>query len=125
MKDMPSERISPREAFQLMREDGYVYVDVRSPVEFALGHPEGAQNVPWLDNPDFLGDMQRMFARNAKIIVGCRTNNRSAKAAAALRGAGYSDVIEQRAGMAGLRDAFGGMLEPGWEDSGLPVSHDP
>jgi rhodanese-related sulfurtransferase len=124
MSDMADERISPSEALQLMSDEGYTYVDVRSPTEFALGHPAGAWNVPWLDNPDFLGDMRRMFAKEAKLIVGCRTNNRSAKAAAALRGAGYRDVREQRAGMAGLRDAFGGLIEAGWEESGLPASRD-
>jgi rhodanese-related sulfurtransferase len=122
MSHMAEARISPNEALTLMREQGYVYVDVRSPTEFELGHPEGARNVPWLDNPDFLGSMQRMFKSDAKLIVGCRTNNRSAKAVAALRGAGFSDVIEQRAGMAGLRDAFGGLIEAGWEDAGLPVT---
>jgi rhodanese-related sulfurtransferase len=124
MTDMTAERVSPREALQLMKQEGYVYVDVRSPTEFALGHPEDSQNVPWLDNPDFLGDMRRMFAKDAKIIVGCRSNNRSAKAAAALRAAGFTDVVEQRAGMAGVRDAFGGLIEAGWEASGLPVSHE-
>ena len=125
MSGMAGERVSPKEALQLMRESGYVYVDVRSPMEFALGHPEGARNVPWLDNPDFLGEMKRTFAKDTKLIVGCRTNNRSAKAAAALRSVGYADVREQRAGMAGVRDAFGGVLEEGWEALGLPVSCDP
>lgn len=124
MSGMAAERVSPKEALQLMREQGYVYVDVRSPTEFALGHPEGAYNVPWLDNPDFLGDMQRAYAKDAKLIVGCRTNNRSAKAAAALRGAGYLDVREQTAGMAGTRDAFGGVIERGWEELGLPISRE-
>ncbi|HKU42112.1 MAG TPA: rhodanese-like domain-containing protein [Polyangiales bacterium] len=119
---MADPRISPQAAHDLMRDEGYVYIDVRSPEEFALGHPKGARNVPWLDNPDFLGTLQREFAEDAKLIVGCRTNNRSAKAAAALRGAGFRDVLEQRAGMAGLRDAFGGVIERGWEDAGLPVS---
>lgn len=125
MTSMADDRVSPQEALHLMRDEGYVYVDVRSPTEFALGHPEGAVNVPWLDNPDFLGDIRRAFTKDAKLIVGCRTNNRSAKAAAAMRGDGYLDVREQRAGMAGTRDPFGGVIEQGWEDSGLPVSRDP
>src|SRR5262245_59613961 len=104
MIGMADQRISPQAAHALMRDQGYVYLDVRSPEEFALGHPEGARNVPWLDHPDFLGAVQQLFAHDAKLIVSCRTNNRSAKAAAALRGAGFREVLEQRAGMAGLRD---------------------
>lgn len=119
---MADDRVTPNEAHTLMRDQGYVYVDVRNPDEFELGHPTGAQNVPFEGNPDFLGAMQRAFALDAKLIVGCRSNRRSARAAAALRGAGFRDVIEQRAGMAGVRDAFGGVIERGWEDSGLPVS---
>src|SRR5262245_45802054 len=112
-----------------MRDQGYVYLDVRTPTEFALGRPQGSVNVPWqLDlapgtppNPDFLDAVRKLFAADAKLIVGCRTANRSARAAAAMRAAGYSDVLEQRGGMAGVRDAFGGVVEPGWESLGLPI----
>lgn len=128
---MALSRVSPEEAARLLRE-GYVYIDVRSPEEFALGHPEGAFNVPWLDpdspqtpNPRFLPVMGCAFERAQGLVVGCESGVRSVAAAQALSGAGYARVVEQRAGFGGRRDAFGGCVEPGWERAGLPVSYDP
>jgi rhodanese-related sulfurtransferase len=126
---MTADRISPSEALRLMREQAHLYLDVRSVTEFELGHPEGAYNLPWRHdpgvtslNPDFLAVAERAFARDAPLIVGCRSNNRSVQAASALREAGFRNVHVQRAGMAGVRDAFGGLREKGWEAEGLPVS---
>jgi rhodanese-related sulfurtransferase len=127
---MTETQISPAEALRLMREQGYTYVDVRTVPEYELGHPEGAKNIPWqqergagaVPDPKFVENTERQFARDAKLIVGCHTANRSVKAATALRGAGFTDVLVQRAGWAGLKDAFGGAVEPGWEALGLPAS---
>lgn len=128
---MSLKRVSPEEAALAMRE-GYAYLDVRSPDEFALGHPQGAFNVPWLDpskppeqrspNPKFLEVMRAHFKADQKIVVGCQTGRRSLAAAEALIAQGYSQVIEQRAGFAGSKDAFGGVTEPGWQRAGLAVS---
>lgn len=128
---MTLKRVSPEEASLAMRE-GYVYVDVRSPDEFALGHPTGAYNVPWLDpskppeqrvaNPSFLDVMRASFKPDQRIVVGCQTGRRSLAAAEALMSDGFTGIIEQRAGFAGSKDAFGGVTEPGWQRAGLPVS---
>jgi rhodanese-related sulfurtransferase len=112
-------RISPREAEQRMGE-GYAYVDVRSPVEFALGRPRGAINVP-LGGGDFVEDVRDLLGDDARVIVGCATGVRSLVAAQQLLAAGFTDVLEQRAGMDGVRDAFGRLKERGWRDEGLPV----
>ena len=127
---MSLKRISPADAAALLGE-GYVYLDVRNPDEFALGHPQGAYNVPWLDpdaptrtaNPRFLEVMQARFAKDQRIVVGCQTGRRSLSAAEALINAGYTQLVEQRAGFAGSKDAFGGVTEPGWQAAGLPVSY--
>jgi rhodanese-related sulfurtransferase len=121
-------RVSPEEASRLM-EQGHVYVDVRTEQEFALCHPAGALNVP-LDeigpnglrkNPDFLPGMQRLFSPDSKIIVGCATGVRSLFAARLLITAGFSNVVDQRAGLDGSRTPFGAVSEKGWVGSGLPV----
>jgi rhodanese-related sulfurtransferase len=120
-------RVSPIEA-RALQVDGYVYVDVRTEQEFAAGHPTGAYNVPFMlaagggmqPNPKFLEVMAKRFPKNAKLLVGCKAGGRSAKAAAALVGDGYTDVIDQRAGWDGARDGFGKVTEPGWQPSGLP-----
>lgn len=107
-------RVSPAEAKALL-DQGWAYVDVRTEDEFAAGHPEGAYNVP-------LGDtlpaaMERLFGdKAAKLVVGCLSGGRSLRAATALEQAGWTNVVDQRAG-------FGGnAAEPGWSGAGLPVS---
>jgi rhodanese-related sulfurtransferase len=121
-------RISPEEAHELMLE-GYSYVDVRSEPEFEAGHPEGAVNVPIMTlgprgmspNPEFLPVMERVFPKDAKLVVGCKSGERSLRAASLLLAAGYGQVVDQRAGFDGSRSPFGALTEPGWEKAGLSV----
>jgi rhodanese-related sulfurtransferase len=123
-------RVSPAEADRLMREEGYVYVDVRSVAEFEAGHPAGAYNVPvsipgpsgLRENPDFLAVACACFAKSQPLVVGCKSGDRSARAARMLAEAGFERVIEQRAGMGGARDPFGRVTERGWEALGLPCA---
>ena len=120
MSDVP--RLSPAEAHSRMKDEAFTYVDVRTEEEFEAGHPEGAVNVPLMlagadgmtPNPDFLAVMQRAFARDAPLIVGCKSGNRSMRAARALLAAGFTRVLDQRAGWDGAKGTFGELLEPGW-----------
>jgi rhodanese-related sulfurtransferase len=121
-------RISPQEASAKLAE-GWTYVDVRTAQEFEAGHPPGAVNVPLMHaggpgmtpNPDFLPVMSAAFAKDAKIVVGCKAGGRSLRAAQALLGAGFANVVDQRAGWDGVRNPFGQVTEPGWSRAGLPV----
>ena len=123
-------RVSAREAYALVREQGYAYLDVRAVPEFDAGHPEGAYNVPLAepagegmrDNPRFLAEVAALFATAAPLVVGCASGVRSARAAELLRGRGFTRVVEQRAGMEGVRDAFGRVKEKGYRAEGLPVA---
>src|SRR5262249_9017045 len=81
---------SPKEAYELMQSDpDCIYVDVRSVPEFEAGHAERALNIPLLHfspgagmspNPDFQAVVEANLPKNARIIVGCKTGGRSAKA---------------------------------------------
>lgn len=130
---MPIRRVSPEEAKELMDKEGYVYVDVRSVPEYEQGHPAGAYNVPvaqpgpggMVPNPDFLRVMESNFAKDAKLVLGCMSGNRSMRAAGILEQAGYTNLVDQRAGWGGVRDAFGRVIEPGWSSKGLPVASGP
>ena len=121
-------RVSPEEAKQLM-DEGWTYLDVRSIPEFEQGHPVGAVNIPLLHmtaggmqpNPDFLDVVQATFAKDAKLVVGCRSGGRSLKAAQLMAAAGYTEVVDQKAGFAGATDQFGRLVEPGWQPKGLPI----
>jgi rhodanese-related sulfurtransferase len=120
---MSVKRVSPEEARELMEKEGYVYVDVRSIPEFEAGHPTGAFNVPlahlgphgMAPNTEFLTIMERKFAKDAKIVVGCKAGGRSLQAAAVLLSSGFTNVIDQRQG-------FSGATGPGWGPLGLPTS---
>lgn len=129
MTDQNDARISPAEAHARMTDEDFTYVDVRTEEEFAAGHPGGAFNVPFMlaapsglaANPDFVAVMERAFAKDAPLIVGCKVGGRSARAASALAQAGFTRVLEQRAGWDGARGSFGEVTEPGWSRTGLPT----
>lgn len=122
-------RISPKEAHELMQQ-GYVYVDVRSEPEYEASHPTGAVNIPVMHrgpvgmspNPQFVAAFRAAFPDPdaAKVILGCAGGNRSMRAAEILEREGYDELVEQRAGFAGARDMGGRVLEPGWQEAGLP-----
>lgn len=119
--------VSPEETAQLL-EQGYTYVDVRSEPEFEAGHVPGAWNVPlnqqgpggMVPNPDFLSVMEALFPKDAKLIIGCKTGARSAKASATLKNAGFEVLCDMTAGFDGKRDPFG-RLTPGWNADQRPV----
>jgi rhodanese-related sulfurtransferase len=127
---MPSiPRHSPAESHKLITEEGYTHVDVRTEAEYGAGHPAGALNVPVMlasaggmaPNPDFVRIMTALFPKDAKLVVGCRSGQRSLRAAEMLAAAGFTAVVDQRAGFEGPRDPMGRPIEPGWKAAGLPV----
>ena len=121
-------RIAPKEASDKLAE-GWTYVDVRTTQEFEAGHPAGSVNVPLMHaggagmtpNPDFVRVMVATFAKDAQIIVGCKSGGRSLRAAQMLLAEGFTNVLDQRAGWDGARSPFGEISEPGWSRAGLPT----
>ena len=128
------EHIMPEEAARFMNEEGYLYIDVRSIPEFEAGHPEPAVNIPLLHadmgtgqmtpNPDFLNVVQANYLSDVKLIIGCKTGQRSARAAAVLVQAGYDSVVNMRCGFSGEMNQFGQVINTGWQDLGLPASYE-
>jgi rhodanese-related sulfurtransferase len=126
---MTIKRVSPLEAAALLEDEGYAYLDVRSIPEFDEGHAVGAYNIPLLHatpsgmrpNGDFMSVVAAAFPKSSKLVVGCRSGNRSLRAAEALLAAGFEHVVDQRAGHEGARDAFGQLQEAGWHAAGLEV----
>jgi rhodanese-related sulfurtransferase len=123
-------RVAPHAAHALVTESGYVYLDVRSAEEFALGHPLGAFNLPLtaetargtLEDCEFVRVARARFALDTKFVVGCAAGKSSPTAARMLAAAGYAQIVELSAGFDGRRDAFGRVLERGWRALGLPQS---
>jgi len=86
-----------------------VVIDVRGPDEFdgPLGHIPGARNIVL---SELLSEVQSLSAlKETPLVLVCKTDKRSAKAAQVLRDAGFQQVSVLRGGM------------EGWQRSGYPV----
>jgi rhodanese-related sulfurtransferase len=127
---MEIRQTTPSDAYEtLQRDPTAVYLDVRTPEEFAAGHPAGAINVPVLffrggsstPNPDFVTHVQRLVPPATPLLVGCQAGGRSQRGADLLLAAGYTDVSNVRGGFGGARDETGRTVIPGWREAGLPV----
>ena len=122
---MAVKRVSPEQALELMRKEGYSYLDVRSVPEFDEGHPEGAYNVPLVHmgpgggqpNPEFVAVVERRFPKDAPLVVGCRSAGRSVQAVALLEQSGFTGLALQQSGFVGSSP-----MDPGWGPKGLPAS---
>jgi rhodanese-related sulfurtransferase len=124
--------ISAQEAYELIESDPeYIYLDVRSVPEFEAGHPEKAINIPILHfnpgtgmtpNEDFPSVVEANLPKDAKLVVGCKTGMRSARACDVLSQMGYTNIANVRGGFAGMADNFGRLIEPGWSMLNLPIS---
>ena len=129
---MSYQNISPSEASELLEGDAdAVYIDVRSMPEYENGHPAGALNIPvmhheamgMVPNPDFVRVVQSHFAPDAKLLIGCQSGARSARAAETLIAAGFTAIANVACGFGGARSPTGEVVERGWMELGLPVEY--
>jgi rhodanese-related sulfurtransferase len=103
-----------------LQKKGYIYVDVRTPEEYAQMRVPGSVNIPFMysstsgrtPNAEFVKQVETKYPNSKQLLViGCATGKRSAVAAAALAAAGkYSNLV----------DNAGGIY--GWVAAGLPVT---
>ena len=124
---MAPEEILPVEAYTRATGGEWRLVDVRSPQEFAQGHPDGAINIPiafrgpmgMQPNPSFVQAFRHVFPdRNQPLVLTCGNGPRSGRGCDLLAQAGYLRLANMVGGMFGAPDV------PGWEAKGLPVSVD-
>ncbi len=85
-----------------------VVIDVRQPEEFAAapGHLPGAINIPL---PELAGRVAEAAAYEKPLVLVCKTDRRSARAAAVLLSAGVTQLAVLRGGT------------DGWHARGLPL----
>jgi rhodanese-related sulfurtransferase len=100
--------VSPSQATQLINREDALVIDVREPGEYGAGHILGAKNVP-LSRVDTGGADIAGKRKDRPVILYCDSGNRSAKAAAVLRGQGYTRVLNLSGGIGA------------WQQAGLPV----
>lgn len=70
-----------------------VVIDVRSKLEYWLGHLPGAVCIPVDRIPDGLGALDGL-SLGSRILVYCASGARSSAAAARLKAAGYREVVD-------------------------------
>jgi sulfur-carrier protein adenylyltransferase/sulfurtransferase len=88
-------------------EAGVNLIDVREPHEWAESHLEAATHVPQGELPERLDEVAPDTAE--RVVLYCRTDNRSARAADMMRGRGYENVAVIQGGITA------------WEEAGLPL----
>ncbi len=132
---MSYETVNPGGAKELLEgEQGWAYVDVRTPEEYAEGHVPGAFNIPIAvlgpggrmePNPDFIGVVERHFEPANALVLGCAMGGRSARACELLASRGFARLVNMHGGFSGARDQSGRLVEPGWADCGFPCESAP
>ena len=132
------QHISAKQAFELFKkEPATAFIDVRSDMEYLfIGHPVGAVNTPWIDEPDFVinpnfeRDVRRLILggiiensehQSVHVILICRSGNRSAEAGNLLIEHGFRHVYNIEHGFEGeLDDDHHRSTLGGWRYEGLP-----
>ena len=102
--------ISVEEAYKMMTEDSsLIVIDVRTPGEYTgpLGHVKGTQLKPVQQIEQWASELES--AKDKKIVLICRSGNRS----------GYAARFLQERGFSHLYNVMGGMMD--WNRKGLPV----
>ncbi len=101
------EELSPAEAKSEIDAGGVTLVDTREPHEYEEAHIEGGRLVP----PGLLRDEIASVVpdQSQRVILYCRSGNRSGKAAQEMSELGYENVA----------NVDGGILA--WQEQGLPV----
>ena len=137
--------VTAKEAFEMWHKtpETVNILDCRTPEEYNfVGHATMAVNIPskfmtyefdaekkhykMKDNPDFVAMVEKVFAKDATIMIMCRSGARSAASVNKLAEAGYTQVYNIIDGFEGDKvsdDASyykGQRLVNGWKNSGAP-----
>ena len=138
MSQIKVEHISAKAAYSLLeKEPSAAFIDVRSDMEYLfIGHPIGAVNIPWIEEPDFIinPDFEREVRKlilggiietsshdSVPIVLICRSGNRSAEAGKLLVDLGFKRVYNIHQGFEGeLDDNHHRSTLGGWRFEGLP-----
>lgn len=127
--------------------DKVFIIDTRTPQEYVyIGHPQMAVNIPILvwtgkfdtekkdvtldKNPDFVAEVQKRFKPEDKIMIMCRSGQRSATAAETLIKAGFKNVYNITDGFEGDKiddpsnPNHGKRALNGWKNSKAPWTYD-
>ena len=91
--------ISVDEALRLWQNKEAIIIDVRTPAEYQEGHIPGVANIPLDELEKRMGEVPK----DKKVVLICRTGNRSAQGTKLLRGKGLNNVFNSTSGMSSWR----------------------
>lgn len=129
--------LSPEDAWKLLKQHpNAVLIDVRSAMEYLfVGHPVGAINVAWIDeptwkvNPDFAVEVRKVIlggvspekGGSVPVLLICRSGKRSLEAGETLIQDGMTEIYNIEDGFEGeLDDTHHRSSLGGWRHAGLP-----
>jgi rhodanese-related sulfurtransferase len=102
------EEVTPEQVREMQeRNEPVVYLDVREPNEWNLGHLPGAIHLP---RGNLEGKVEGLIDRGRKVVVYCARGNRSALAALTMKQMGYENVSSMALGIQGWA-AIDGEIE--------------
>ena len=102
------EEVTPEQVREMQeRNEPVVYLDVREPNEWNLGHLPGAIHLP---RGNLEGKVEGLIDRDSKVVVYCARGNRSALAALTMKQMGYENVSSMALGIQGWA-AIDGEIE--------------
>jgi rhodanese-related sulfurtransferase len=91
------QKVSVLQATQLINRGKVLVLDVREPAAFANGHLPDAKNIPLKELSNRMGELDKFKAKS--VITVCQSGTQSAKAAAQLRKAGFSEAVSLDGGI--------------------------
>ncbi len=130
--------ISAKQAHEITEKNPKaLLIDVRSHMEFLfIGHPTGAINIAWIDEPDweinprFVAEVRQTILggishiskmESAPILLICRSGKRSLEAGELLIENGFHNIYNIDEGFEGeLNDEHKRSSLAGWRYDGLP-----
>ena len=97
--------VSPEEVREMQaRNEPVIYLDVREPNEWNLGHLPQAVHLP---RGNLEGKVEVMIGRDQQVVIYCARGNRSALAALTMKQMGYVNVSSMSRGIQGWADING------------------
>lgn len=96
--------IDAARAIVQQQEGGTVFLDVREPAEWNLGHVPGAIHIP---RGQLEGKVEALVGRDKNVVLYCAGGSRSALAADTLQRMGYDKVASLKGGFCGWSEGGG------------------
>lgn len=100
--------LNAEEFDQLIRNEGVLVLDVRTPEEYAEGHIANSINID-INEKNFREEVERRISKDHKVAVYCRSGRRSANACSLMTEWGYTAF-----------NLNGGIIS--WKENGKPMT---